>query len=54
MHKIEGLIDFIQRHRVGNKWLQFNFTLHGIFYHGRKLRTAFSLRRKQNLSIRAR
>lgn len=41
MHKIEGLIDFIQRHRVGNKWLQFNFTLHGIFYHGRKLRTAF-------------
>jgi hypothetical protein len=41
MHKLEGVIDFIQCHRMGYKWLKVNIPLHGILDHTGELSAAF-------------
>jgi hypothetical protein len=41
MHKLEGVIDFIQCHRMGYKWLKVNIALHGILDHTGELSAAF-------------
>lgn len=42
MHKLEGVIDFIQCHRMGYKWLKVNIPLHGILDHTGELSAAFT------------